>query len=154
MKVGRAPNEDDEEWRASPSRKLRHYVFVLDVTESMRRAMQEVKCALQQIMADIDARKNDPASAGNDGADDDDDDDERTEVIGTLVCFRDYFTPDSLDDLATGSAAADADGTRAQLQELLEGAKPDFLTSTFGPTSNFQACALSSFPSPQGLRSL
>lgn len=140
MKVVKPPGEEEEDWRLHPGRKLRHYVFVLDVTESMRRAMLEVKSTLQQIMADIDARKTQAGGGGGGGggSDDDDDDEGRSEVVGTLVCFRDYFTPDSLDDLATGSAPGDADDTRAQLLAMLEGAKPDFLTCTFGPTSNFQ----------------
>jgi hypothetical protein len=33
-------DEADEEWKAHPERKTRHYVFVLDVTESMAACME------------------------------------------------------------------------------------------------------------------
>jgi hypothetical protein len=116
-----------------------------------------VKLALQQIMSDVDSKRGAPASSSPGpnssavGLDDGNGDEEQ--VIGTLVCFRDFYTPDTIDDLASGADLEHTDtsgaDTRAQLLELIQEAMPEFLTCTFGPTSNFRvrpsACGFHSF---------
>lgn len=129
-----------------------------------------MKLALQQIMADVVSSKTSTGdTAGNGphdacGDTDGDGDDGEAQVIGSLVCFRDYYTPDTIDDLASGTASGTPSGTAASgvasggagggaggtdagagadmrgfLLELVQEAMPEFLTCTFGPTANFQA---------------